>query len=135
MSKPGGTLAALARSGGFIQPLGDGWYRYHPLLAEVLRLKLRLESPDPTPGLHRQAASWYQRNGSLEKAVAHAAAVTDWQLAARILVDQLAVGELLKPRGSSPRSRHPAADTRPWRTFRRLEPATIPASGGRPGAR
>ena len=36
------TLAALARSGGFIQPLGHGWYRYHPLLAEVLRLKLRL---------------------------------------------------------------------------------------------
>ena len=98
----GRTLAALARSGGFIQPLGHGWYRYHPLLAEVLRLKLRLESPDRTPGLHRQAASWYQRNGPLEKAVAHAAAVSDWQLAARIVVDELAVGELLKPRGSSP---------------------------------
>lgn len=98
----GRTLAALARSGGFVQPLGHGWYRYHPLLAEVLRLKLRLESPDRTPGLHRQAASWYQRNGPLEKAVAHAAAVSDWQLAARIVVDELAVGELLKPRGSSP---------------------------------
>jgi LuxR family transcriptional regulator, maltose regulon positive regulatory protein len=98
----GRTLAELARSGGFVQPLGHGWYRYHPLLAEVLRLKLRLETPDRTPGLHRQAASWYQRNGSLEKAVAHAAAVNDWPLAARILVDELAVGELLKPRGSSP---------------------------------
>ena len=98
----GRTLAALARSGGFIQPLGHGWYRYHPLLAEVLRLKLRLESPDRTPGLHRQAASWYQRNGPLEKAVAHAAAVNDWQLAARIVVDELAIGDLLKPRGSSP---------------------------------
>ena len=96
------TLAALARSGGFIQPLGHGWYRYHPLLAEVLRLKLRLESPDRTPGLHRQAASWYQRNGLLEEAVAHAAAINDWRLAARIVVDELAVGELLKPRGSSP---------------------------------
>ena len=98
----GGTLAALARSGGFIQPLGHGWYRYHPLLAEVLRLKLRLESPDRTPGLHRQAASWYQRNGRLERAVAHAAAINDWQLATRIVVDELAIGELLKPRGSSP---------------------------------
>ena len=98
----GSTLAALARSGGFIQPLGHGWYRYHPLLAEVLQLKLRLESPDRTPGLHRQAASWYRRNGLLEQAVAHAAAVSDWQLAARIVVDELAVGELLKPRGSSP---------------------------------
>ncbi len=98
----GSTLAALARSGGFIQPLGHGWYRYHPLLAEVLQLKLRLESPDRTPGLHRQAAGWYRRNGLLEQAVAHAAAVSDWQLAARIVVDELAVGELLKPRGSSP---------------------------------
>jgi LuxR family transcriptional regulator, maltose regulon positive regulatory protein len=97
----GRTLAALARSGGFIEPLGHGWYRYHPLLAEVLRLKLRLESPDRTPGLHRQAASWYRRNGPLEQAVAHVAAVTDRQLAARIVVDELAVGELLRPRGSS----------------------------------
>jgi LuxR family maltose regulon positive regulatory protein len=97
----GRTLAALARSGAFIEPLGHGWYRYHPLLAEVLRLKLRLESPDRTPGLHRQAASWYRRNGSLGKAVAHAAAVDDWQLAARIVVDEMAVGELLRPHGSS----------------------------------
>jgi LuxR family transcriptional regulator, maltose regulon positive regulatory protein len=98
----GSTLAALARSGAFVQPLGHGWYRYHPLLAEVLRLKLRLESPDRTPVLHRQAASWYQRNGPLGKAVAHAAAINDWPLAARIVVDELAVSELLKPRGSSP---------------------------------
>jgi LuxR family transcriptional regulator, maltose regulon positive regulatory protein len=113
----GATLAALARSGAFIQPLGHGWYRYHPLLAEVLRLKLRLESPDRTPSLHRQAASWYQRHGPLQKAVAHAAAAGDWQLAARIVVDELAVGELLKPRGSSP-----VADT-----LRRIPvPGTLP---------
>jgi LuxR family transcriptional regulator, maltose regulon positive regulatory protein len=98
----GSILAGLARSGAFIQPLGHGWYRYHSMLAEVLRLKLRRESPDRTPGLHRQAASWYQRNGMLEKAIAHAAQIGDWQLAARIVVDELAVGELLKPSGSSP---------------------------------
>src|ERR1039457_704678 len=46
----GSILAALARSGAFIQPLGHGWYRYHPLLAGVLRLKLRLESPDRMRG-------------------------------------------------------------------------------------
>src|SRR3984885_2540416 len=110
-------LAGPARSGAFIQPLGHGWYRYHPLLAEVLRLKLRLESPDRTPSLHRQAASWYQRQGLLGKAVAHAAAVSDWQLAARIVVDELAVGDLRKPRGSSP-----VADT-----LRRIPvPGTLP---------
>jgi LuxR family maltose regulon positive regulatory protein len=98
----GATLAALARSGAFTEPLGHGWYRYHPLLAEVLRLKLRLESPDRTPSLHRQAASWHQRHGTLQKAIAHAAAACDWQLAARIVVDELAAGELLKPDDSSP---------------------------------
>ena len=98
----GSTLAALARSGALIQPLGHGWYRYHSMFAEVLRLKLRREFPDLTPGLHRKAASWYQRNGQLGKAVAHAAQVSDWQLAARITVDELATGELLKPRASSP---------------------------------
>jgi LuxR family maltose regulon positive regulatory protein len=95
------TLSALARSGAFIQPLGHGWYRYHSMLADVLRLKLRRESPDRTPRLHRQAASWYQRNGLLGKAVAHAAEIGDWQLAAGIVVGELAVGELLKPGGSS----------------------------------
>src|SRR3984957_5291635 len=98
----GRTLAGLAQSGGFIQPLGHGWYRYHPLLAEVLRLKLRLESPDRTPGLHRQAARWDPRDGAPGKAVAPAGAGSDRPLAARIVVDELAVGELLKPRGSSP---------------------------------
>ncbi len=101
-AQAGSILAALARSGAFVQPVGHGWYRYHPLLAGVLRLKLRLESPDRTRGLHRQAASWYQRNGFPEKAVAHAAAADDWQLAARTVVDGLAVCELLKPHGSSP---------------------------------
>jgi LuxR family maltose regulon positive regulatory protein len=119
----GSTLAALARSGAFIQPLGHGWYRYHPLLAEVLRLKLRLESPDRTPGLHRQAASWYQRNGPLGKAVAHAAAAGDWQLAARIVVDELAVGELLKPPGNSP-----VADT----LRRILVPGALPDGSAQP---
>jgi LuxR family transcriptional regulator, maltose regulon positive regulatory protein len=100
--RAGSTLAALARSGALIQPLGHGWYRYHSMFAEVLRLKLLREFPDLTPALHRKAAGWYQRNGQLGKAVAHAAQVNDWQLAARITVDELATGELLKPRASSP---------------------------------
>ena len=33
-------LLAVARANAFVQPLGSGWYRYHPLFAEVLRLKL-----------------------------------------------------------------------------------------------
>jgi LuxR family maltose regulon positive regulatory protein len=68
-----GILIALARSNAFIQPAGSGWYRYHTLFAEVLRLKLRYEYPDRVAALHRQAARWYARNGLLADAVRHAA--------------------------------------------------------------
>ena len=44
-AEPATDLPALAQANALIQPLGGGWYRYHPLLAEVLRLKLRRESP------------------------------------------------------------------------------------------
>jgi LuxR family transcriptional regulator, maltose regulon positive regulatory protein len=95
-------LTALARSNAFVQPLGRGWYRYHSLLAAVLRLKLRRESPGRVHGLHRDAARWYQRNGLPGEAATHAAAISDWPLAAQIAVDELATGDLLQPGGSSP---------------------------------
>jgi LuxR family transcriptional regulator, maltose regulon positive regulatory protein len=97
----GSALTALARSNAFVQPLGRGWYRYHSLLAAVLRLMLRRESPGRVRGLHRDAARWYQRNGLPGEAATHAAAVSDWPLAAQIAVDELAIGDLLQP-GSSP---------------------------------
>jgi len=39
-------VMAVARANAFIEPAGSGWYRYHTLFAEVLRLKLRCEYPD-----------------------------------------------------------------------------------------
>lgn len=101
-----GALAALARSNAFLQPLGLGWYRYHCLLAEVLRLMLRRESPSRVPGLHQRAARWYQRNGSPSEAIAHAAQTSDWPLAAQIVIDELAIGDLLEPDVASPLADH-----------------------------
>ena len=69
--RAGGNLSAVARANAFIQPAGAGWYRYHTLFAEVLRLKLRHEYPGRI--LHRRAARWYERNGLLTDAVRHAA--------------------------------------------------------------
>jgi len=93
-------LDALAHANAFVQPIGGGWYRYHTLFAEVLRLKLGLEHPDRIAALHRQAARWYERNGQLTDAVRHAAAVGDWPLAASVVIDRLAVSELMEPAGS-----------------------------------
>lgn len=95
-------LSALAHSNAFIRPLGNGWYRYHPLLAEVLRLKLRREVPDLVPDLHRRAARWLRRNGTLAEAARQARAGGDWQLASRIVIDEFAVGQLFEPHGNEP---------------------------------
>jgi LuxR family maltose regulon positive regulatory protein len=92
-------VSDLVRANAFVLPAGSGWYRYHALFADVLRLKLRHESPDLVPELHRRAAGWYRRNGLLTQAVRHAAAAGDWQLAARIVVGELAVGQLTETGG------------------------------------
>ncbi len=98
--RAGRILLALARANGFVQPIGPGRYRYHTLFAEVLRLKLRREQPDRMAQLHRRAARWYKRNGQLTDAVRHAARAGDWPLAAGIVIDELAIGEIMEPRGS-----------------------------------
>ncbi len=96
----GRILTALAHANGFVQPIGSGWYRYHTLFAEVLRLKLSREYPDRMARLHRRAARWYERNGQLTDAVRHAARAGDWPLAASIVIDHLAIGEIIEPQGS-----------------------------------
>ena len=91
------TLGALAAGNSFVQPVGDGWYRFHSLFRDVLLLKLRRERPDVVAGLQREAARWYQRGGMLAEAVRYAAKAGDWPLVAAIMVDELAIGQLMGP--------------------------------------
>ena len=88
-------LEALAAANAFVEPLGNGWYRYHTLFAEVLRLKLGVKYPEQLADLHRRAARWYQANRQLPDAVRHAIAANDWPLAAQLVVDDLAIGTLI----------------------------------------
>jgi LuxR family maltose regulon positive regulatory protein len=97
--RAGAILSAVARTNAFVQPAGDGWYRYQTLFAEVLRLKLRHEYPGRITTLHRRAARWYERNGSLTDAVRHAAQAGDWQFAASMVIDGLAISEIIEPGG------------------------------------
>jgi len=91
-------LPALARTNAFVQPIGRGRYRYHPLLGEVLRLKLKHQHPNRVALLHGRAAQWYERNGQLLSAVRHAIESGDRQLAASMIIDELATGEITGPR-------------------------------------
>jgi LuxR family maltose regulon positive regulatory protein len=93
----GRILAGLAHTNAFVQPAGGGWYRYHTVFAEVLRLKLAHQSPGRVSELHRRAARWYQRNGILTGAVRHAARAGDWQLAASMIIDGLAISDIIEP--------------------------------------
>jgi LuxR family transcriptional regulator, maltose regulon positive regulatory protein len=93
-------LAALAQANTFVQPIGGGWYRYHALFAQMLRLTLKQERPGRIASLHRQAARWHERNGRITGAVRHATEAGDWQLAASMVIDGLAIGEVIEPRGA-----------------------------------
>ena len=95
----GAILTAVAHANAFVQPIGCGWYRYHTLFAEVLRLKLRREYPDRLAPLHRRAARWYERSGQSADAVRHATQAGDWQLAAGMVIDALAISEVIEPLG------------------------------------
>jgi LuxR family transcriptional regulator, maltose regulon positive regulatory protein len=97
-----GILASLVRTNAFVQSLGSGWYRYHTLFAEMLRLKLRFEHPERVTVLHQRAARWYERDGRLADAVRHAGRAGDWTLAAAMVVNDLAIGELVERRAEHP---------------------------------
>ena len=93
-----GMVRALAHANAFVQPMGSGRYRYHTLFGEVLRLKLRREYPGRVVELHRRAARWYAQNGLLTDAVRHAARAGDWPLAAEMVIDQMAIAQIIEPR-------------------------------------
>jgi len=58
-------LEAIERENLFVIPLdlSRRWYRYHHLLAELLRVELRRSEPDLVPELHRRAAAWSTSQG------------------------------------------------------------------------
>jgi LuxR family maltose regulon positive regulatory protein len=73
-------LGELERSNLFLVPLDDrrGWYRYHPLFAQLLRLELGRRDPGLLPVLHRRAAAWHRDAGNVEDAIAHATAAGEF---------------------------------------------------------
>lgn len=78
----------------FVTALGpDGtWFRYHPLLREVLVGRLRTTEPADWRLAHRRAAAWLVGHGESQRALEHAAVIEDWTLFGEVFVDSAAPG-------------------------------------------
>jgi LuxR family maltose regulon positive regulatory protein len=78
-SGSGEVLRDMARSNLLVVPLdnADGAYRYHGLLAAMLRAELRRSEPRREAKLHRRASDWYAAAGDEDRAIDHAIAAAD----------------------------------------------------------
>jgi LuxR family maltose regulon positive regulatory protein len=94
-------LADLHRANAFVSPIGHGWYRHHPLFAEILRIRLRVIQPGLDRQLHARAARWLGAHGQVVAALPHAAEAGEWALAADLLVRSLTIGRLLAGRDTA----------------------------------
>ncbi|WP_434741186.1 LuxR C-terminal-related transcriptional regulator [Micromonospora sp. SH-82] len=83
-------LAALARDGGFLHH-DQGtpqWFRYHPMLADLLRAELGRVGDDQVTDLHRRAAGWYADRARPADALRHALAAGEWERAVTLVTHQ-----------------------------------------------
>jgi LuxR family maltose regulon positive regulatory protein len=80
-------LEALERANLFLIPLDEvrGWWRYHQLFADLLRVRLQQWDPERAAQLHRNAAAWHDQHGLADDAVRHALDAGDATWAARLM--------------------------------------------------
>ena len=79
-------LEMLENRNEFVTALGPErqWFRYHPLLRDLLEHILRRDLPDQYRAAHRAAATWLADHGDSIAALGHATTVADWPLFTRI---------------------------------------------------
>ncbi len=80
-------LGALSGSNLFLIPLDEegGWYRFHPLFAQLLRVELERREPGTAPALHRRAYAWHRDHAMTGEAIAHAIAADAHAEAAELI--------------------------------------------------
>jgi ATP/maltotriose-dependent transcriptional regulator MalT len=80
-------LGELERSNLLLMPLDNKreWYRYHPLLAELLQRELERTDPSLLPKLHRRASAWHRDAGLIVEAAGHATAAGDVAIAVELV--------------------------------------------------
>ncbi|WP_344619369.1 AAA family ATPase, partial [Dactylosporangium salmoneum] len=96
----------LAGTGAFVEAAdaARAEYRVHPLLGQTLRDRLGLPA-EQARAVGLRAARWLAGRGDVHGAVARAVEAGAWEEAAAIVVEDLAVGELLLDGPSGPLAR------------------------------
>ncbi len=61
------------------------WLRYHHIIGEILRQRVRGQPTEEVAALHRRAAHWFEAHGMPAEAVRHASAAGDFTHAARMI--------------------------------------------------
>ena len=97
-------LGALSYSNLFLISLDEegGWYRFHPLFAQLLRVELERREPGTAPALHRRAYAWHRDHGMTGEAIAHAIAAGAHAEAAELIEASLGQLRQLVPARDSP---------------------------------
>ena len=125
----GEMLKQLADSNLLLMPMNrnESEFRCHSLLRDVLTSELRHSDVEDELSLHRRANQWFAEHGDIERAVTHAIAAGDRELAAELI---WSVAPTYESGG-----RH--ATVRRWlehlhRIRDRAVAATLPGASGRP---
>jgi LuxR family maltose regulon positive regulatory protein len=80
-------LERIERANLFLVPLDEerNWYRFHDLFREVLLARLQASQAELVPHLHLRAARWYEAQGQMREAIAHALEARDFAFAASLM--------------------------------------------------
>jgi LuxR family transcriptional regulator, maltose regulon positive regulatory protein len=88
----GAILESLVQDNVLVSALEDsGWYRYHPMLLEMLRARLRAATPDLATELHLRAQHWFEDSGEWHESLLHATLAGDEDFAAQVALRSASV--------------------------------------------
>ena len=95
-------LEGMVAANAFVVGVGDPgtWFRYHPLLRELMQHRLALEQPGIADALHARASAWFAAQGDPIGAIRHATRAGDWDGVGRLLTGS-ALPLVLTPAGSA----------------------------------
>ena len=96
----GTILENLVTANAFIVRLGGSgdWFRYHPLLRDLMEHRLATEQPGTSDELHRTAARWFAAQDEPIEAIRQSTAAGDWDDVVRLLTGS-ALPLILTPAG------------------------------------